>query len=226
MKIKTWIKYEEAFVPPRCRKPRYSEKEEFVDVELKEAAMSDLQLAFEDNSFEGRGKIFYYPKKRTLWTKALMRDVCTPGGEDEHGYHTPLEALIWWNEHGSKYFRFDVDRVHYDQDTSREYVLALACADIKKYLVVDGELYVKTTVPFYNITTFGLGNNDGGTGLFVDYGNIKQYGHFDALHGKEAVAYATGIAKMRGDTDSIPHFHEMIVVHMPELVKQKKISNL
>lgn len=24
MKIKTWIKYEESYIPPRCRKPRYS----------------------------------------------------------------------------------------------------------------------------------------------------------------------------------------------------------
>ena len=27
MKIKTWIKYEEGYIPPRCRKMRYKECE-------------------------------------------------------------------------------------------------------------------------------------------------------------------------------------------------------
>lgn len=29
MKIKTWIKYEESYLPPRCRKLRYRECEDF-----------------------------------------------------------------------------------------------------------------------------------------------------------------------------------------------------
>lgn len=36
MKIKTWIKYEEGYLPPRCRKLRYRECEEYVNVNLKE----------------------------------------------------------------------------------------------------------------------------------------------------------------------------------------------
>lgn len=32
MKVKTRIKYEESYLPPRCRKLRYRECEEFIDV--------------------------------------------------------------------------------------------------------------------------------------------------------------------------------------------------
>lgn len=37
MNIKTWLQYEVPFIPPRCRKTRYEEREEFVDIVLREA---------------------------------------------------------------------------------------------------------------------------------------------------------------------------------------------
>lgn len=218
MKIKTWIKYEESFIPPRCRKPRYTEKEDHVEVSLREVTKDDLQLAFEDNSFNGAGKIFYFAKGKTLWRKAAIHDVCAPGSEEEYGYHTPLEALTWWNENGSRFFRLSLDR-HMGRDTSRDSVMKKVRSYMRGYMLVDGELFVKTTVPFYNITTFGLGYNHGSTGLFVCYSTKMDRKWFNALQGKEAVAEAKTIAERRGDTDSIPLFHEMIVVHMPELVK-------
>ena len=98
-------------------------------------------------------------------------------------------------------------------------MIGKAIADMREYLLVDGNLYIKTSVPFYCITTFGLGMNHGGTGLFVHYNRKWRKKEFDALHGKEAVQKATEIALQRGDTESVPHFHEMIVVHMPELVR-------
>ena len=36
MNIKTWIKYEESYLPPRCRKLRYRECEDHIDVKLRE----------------------------------------------------------------------------------------------------------------------------------------------------------------------------------------------
>ena len=215
MKIKTWIKYEESYLLKGCRKLRYHECEDHVNITLAETSMNNLQLAFEDQSFQGQGKIYLYSGK--LWKKAEVRDVCA-GGEDEYGYHTPLEALVYWREHSSSYFRFEHDRER-GEKTSRAAVIGKAVADMKNYLLVDGNLYVKTSVPFYSITTFGLGMNHGGTGLFVHYNPKYRKKEFDALHGKEAVQKATEIALRRGDTESVPYFHEMIVVHMPELVK-------
>lgn len=70
MKIKTWIKYEESYLPPRCRKMRYRECEDFINVTLKEVEPTELQLAFEDNSYSGKGKIYFYRGK--LWYKQEM----------------------------------------------------------------------------------------------------------------------------------------------------------
>lgn len=214
MKIKTWIKYEEHYLPEKCKKLRYRKCEGYVNITLAETSSDNLRLAFEDRSYEGQGKIYLYNGK--LWRLATIRNICA-GGEDEYGYHTPLEALAYWNEHGSKYFKFDFDRER-GMKTSKAAVIGQARADMNKYLLVDGELYVMTSVPFYTISTFGLGSNHGGTGLFVSYDKWK-HKEFDALHGKEAVEKATKIALGRGDTDSVKNFHEMIVVYIPELVK-------
>ena len=77
MKIKTWIKYEESYVPPRCRKLRYRECEDYINVNLKEVAPDEMRLAFEDNSYSGKGKIYYYKGK--LWSKVKSGNfMCNP----------------------------------------------------------------------------------------------------------------------------------------------------
>ena len=118
MKIKTWIKYEESYIPPRCRKPRYNECEDYVDINLSEATMNDLRLAFEDSSYYGAGKIFFYNGK--LWAQAKLRN---SSYAEEHGFQTALDELVWCHEHCSTYFRFDFDREHYGKDTSRQGVI-------------------------------------------------------------------------------------------------------
>ena len=42
MKITVWIKYEESYLPPRCRKLRYREMEEHVPLTLKEASIATM----------------------------------------------------------------------------------------------------------------------------------------------------------------------------------------
>ena len=62
---------------------------------------------------------------------------------------------------------------------------------MRRYLLVDGELYHCTSEPRYCIYTFGLGHNHGGTALSVDYRynpNISKNRYFSALQGVEAVA--------------------------------------
>lgn len=220
MKVKTWIIFKESYIPPRCRKPRYIEREEFVDINLPEAAMSDLHLAFEDKSYDGEGRIYFY--KGRLWALARMRHICC-GGEEKHGYHTPLEALVWWREHGSAYFSSRFHRnTESKKDITRGWLIKKARADMRHYLLVDGELYRQVSEPRYCIYTFGLGHNHGGTALSVDYQynpNISKQRYFSALQGAEAVAEAKKIALGRGDTESIHRFKADIEVFMPELVK-------
>lgn len=217
MKIKTLIQYDEGYLPtPRHRIMRYNRIEEYVNINLAETTMENLKLAFEDNSYNGKGKIYLFRNK--LWCKANIRDICG-GNEDE--YKSPLDALIYWQGVSSTYFPFTWrDGEHPD----KKRMIKAARKDMSKYLLVDGELYKQTTEPRYVVMTFGLGHNHGGTALMVtNYynGNIRKDNYFSALQGDEAVAYANKTAKARGDTDDVGKFEKQIVVHLPELVKVK-----
>ncbi len=223
MKIGTWIKYEENYLPPRCRKLRYRECEDYINVNLKEVDRSELQLAFEDNSFEGVGKIYFYKGK--LWCKTkinpnLMEDL----QRREKSVKTALDYLMYCRENCSTYFFFAWDRENYGVDTSREAVIKMARNGMKGYILVDGELFEKCAEPRYVINTFGLGHNHGGTGMFCEYyynHNISKDNYFSALEGEQAVAYANIIAANRGDTKDIGKFEPFIICHMPELVRVK-----
>lgn len=223
MKIKTWIKYEESYVPPRCRKLRYRECEDYINVNLKEVAPDEMRLAFEDNSYSGKGKIYYYKGK--LWSKVKMPNTNILDDLDERGNEikNALDYLIYCNSHCSSYFFFSWDR-EAGMDTSRESVISIAKSGMKKYILVDGELYEQTAEPRYVINTFGLGHNHGGTGMFVEYHynpNIRNDNYFSALDGKKAVEYANSVAAGRGDTNDVGRFKELVIVYMPELVKVK-----
>lgn len=224
MKVKTWIKYEESYLPPRCRKMRYRECQDFINVNLKEVDSNELQLAFEDNSFEGEGKIYFYKGK--LWCKAKMpnRSIVEDLRKEGNKIDTPLDYLIWCNEHCSTYFYFKWDREVCGKDTSREAVVKTARNGMKGYILVDGELFRRCSEPRYVINTFGLGHNHGGTGMFCEYhynSNISKDNFFSALQGEEAVAYANNVASSRGDTNDVGSFEPFIICHMPELVKVK-----
>lgn len=181
--------------------------------------MGDLRLAFEDSSYEGTGKIFFYNGK--LWAQAKLRN---RSYAEEHGFHTALDELVWCRENCSTYFRFDFDREHYGKDTSRQAVIEQASSDMNRYLLVDGVLFEESAEPRYCIYTFGLGHNHGGTALSVDYGynlNISKDCYFSALQGEEAVSEAKEIALGRGNTESVRRIKAEISVFMPELVKVK-----
>lgn len=217
MKIKTWIKYEESYLPPRCRKLRYRECEEHINVNLREVSVDELKLAFEDNSYSGKGKIYLYRGK--LWCKEKMYY-----GAAEYGCKTALEWLVWCNDNCSAFFKSAFDREYRGEDTSREAVVKLARNSMKGYILVDGELYSQTAEPRYVINTFGLGHNHGGTGMFCEYHynpNIRKDNYFSALQGEQAVAHANKVAAGRGDTKDVGKFKPFIICYMPELVKVK-----
>ena len=152
MKIRTWIKYEESYLPPRCRKLRYRECEEYVNINLAETTMKNMKLAFEDNSYSGKGKIYFFRNK--LWAKAKITDFCVPSDEDR--YTSPLDSLIYQREHSSCFFPYLWrDGEHPD----KKHMIEIVRKETKDFLLVDGELYKVTTEPRYVINTFGLGHN-------------------------------------------------------------------
>lgn len=203
MKIKTWIKYDVAFLPtPRCRKYRYKEEEDYVDIELKEVSMNDLKKAFKVEE----KMIYAYGGK--LWTHATERSIhCVHGKETR----TALEALIYagvtYSTYFGRYSGYCKDSVRENRDE----VIARANKDMEGYLLVDGELYEETYEPMYNITTFGLGHNHGGTGFFVDYcynPNISSKNYFNALQYEEAINHVIKTAAGRGDTNDVERYEE------------------
>lgn len=214
MKIRTRIKYLEGYLPPRCRKMRYTEQEEYVDALLKEVGINQLKLAFEDNSFEGRGKIYFFKNK--LWTPVQMNAICS--WQEKEGIKTSLDYLKWVNCNSSKYFYLD------RRDVGKDDVIKIVKEDMKNYLLVDGILYERINEPVYAIYTFGLGHNHGGTGLFCMYPDKINLSDncFSALDGEKAVEYAKHTAITRGDTDDVDRFEPFIVCHMPEIVKARK----
>lgn len=221
MKIKTWIKYETSVIPPRKRKPVYSEREEYVDIELREVPMEDMTLAFEDNSYDGKGKIYSF--EGSLWCKTKLpnESILEDLKERGHEIKTALEYLVYCNEHCSTYFRFAFDRTNHGVDTSREGVIKAANTAMRERIVVDGDLYEKTPEPRYCIYTFGLGYNHASTALSVDYRynpNISKNAYFSANEGERAVQEAIRTANARGDTKSVPRIKAEIVVHRPDLV--------
>ena len=93
-------------VPPGKRKPVYEEQEEYVDATLREALHSDLELAFEDNSYDGKGPIYLYDG--VLWCKTKMQNDIILENIRKGGskIETPLDYLKHCKEYCSTYFRF------------------------------------------------------------------------------------------------------------------------
>ena len=208
MDIQAHIKYTEGYLPtPRHRKLRYRECDEIITATLREVEKNDLKLAFEDNSYEGKGKI--YSCDGELWVKSETNQ--------PHCIRTSLEEL---QEDFMKYSWF----YGFDPEDTREKQIAKVVEKLSDYIVADGELYAKSGEPRYCIYTFGLGHNHGGTSLSVDYmynSNISKDRYFSALDGEKALQTAIEIATNRGDTESIEHFSADIVVHDPKAVTIK-----
>ena len=88
--------------------------------------------------------------------------------------------------------------------------------EANKYVVFKGVLWEPVEEPLYTYTTFGLGNNHGGTGFFVEYGkrcNADRKIYWKANEREKALKAAIKAARERGDTDyvqAIANAKEMI----------------
>lgn len=207
MKIKTWIKYEVPYLPPRCRKTRYRTEEAFVDINLREVDGSKLVLKYEDKSHNGKGKIYRYAGK--LWAKVKMPIL--PKDELKRiKVKTPLDWLVYRNGNYSTYF---YSRFHDGEESTRESMIACAKKDMAKLILVDGELYERTVKPEYFVLTFGCGNGDG-TGLFVCYPARRDCGWwFPANKGKEAVEFQKQKARERRDFNCVGLYKPCIICY-------------
>lgn len=214
MNVTIWIKYYDKNKVKRHFE--YTEKEKYVDFDIEEKKLSDLRLAFIDKSYDGEGKIYYDLSTGKLWRLAKIKDICV----DEGTFNSPLNALKWWRKNGSWNFPREFLDGEYP-DFNR--MFKRATKEIAGFLIVNGKLFIETTIPYYVISTFGWGNNSGGTALFVHRspkGSVPIFDNewtFSALDGKAAVSRADEVAEERGDTKDVGKFKTLIEVFMPEL---------
>lgn len=215
IKIPVTIRYEEAYIPPRCRKPRYEEKTEQILVGIRSTTYDKVKLAFVVKSFQEESrKVIQYEGR--LYRQFQQRG--TPDQIEEGLLFVNRTSVCTdWNW----IFR------SYDRERgSKENYLSYIYDRAKTYLIVNGDVYERCYEPYYSVTAFGLGGNHGGTGFFVHWADDKRtklYG-WSAIDTQEAIEGAVRFALYRGDTNSEEYIRQggngRIDVMLPSCIKR------
>lgn len=222
-KVEFTIKYYESYIPPRCRKPRYNEITESVFGNLREVTMADVKLAF-GIDWADKFNIYFYKGK-------LYKEYKLHSGIIEH--YGDITALDWYVNHikdYSSYYANVKDWKNYkifDYSTyeTREDIIKRIKTNLSKLLVIDGVLYESCGYPFYDVCTFGLGGNHGGTGMCVSYAympknlRVKRW-EYSPYKVEDAIAKANEVATNRLDTNYVGTFKQSIFCYLPELEKK------
>lgn len=218
MKADVTIKYYESFIPARCRKPRYNEVTDVVKANLREVSMADVQLAF---TIDYADKYDIYANKCKLYKKARFT------ANDKERFSDALQMALWYAKNGSQFYANSKIYNYSDKSTyeSKEDIIRRIKEYFSAYLVIDGVLYESCHYPIYQVCTFDLGANHGGTALMprlveLPKTEVKWYTKFSPYDFESAKECAVKIATDRLDTESIRFFKQSITCHIPELSKK------
>lgn len=237
--------YEEKYLPTkRHRNLRTRAVKSSVEVEVKELKEADFPVAFIVHDFASVYEDKEYdPDKTETEYKMWKNELRAYNGElyeawrDSWGaaistHFMPVSTLEgalsdrepYWKG-GGEFSEKSIIRESNEVER-RECVLERA----KDYIVYDDKVWRLVGEPMYNVMTFGLGHNHGGTGFFVTYHyneNIRKENYFNALEREKAIAYGKQIALNRGDTKSVEGMgkREIIEVLMPEMVKRNPMKD-
>lgn len=254
MKIKVDYSYTQRFLPSkRHRKLRFREMKDTMVVDIKELTVDEFPVAFivhdlknvynnaksyddfDDDKFESK----VFAEEIRAYNGQLRKPVRITHGaaistlfED---YSYIIKNIEHWlrltelNDINSYPFTDNSDEFNDNSvivNDNKEEIKNHIKNMTKSYVYCDGKFWSVCGEPRYNITTFGLGHNHGGTGFFITefYNeNIPAKNYFNALQRDEAIAYGKSVALNRGDTGSVDRIGEFcnIEVLMPELVKVK-----
>lgn len=136
---------------------------------------------------------------KNFWHRGIQKVMCTKKDDNRYGMNAWLSDDKVINK---------TDSVHREWvDDNRLDVISRAKSIAANILAIDCVMHTTVSEPRYNITTFGMGNNHGSTGLFVcqHYNdNLSKESYFTALEYSQACEYADRIATGRGDNKSIP----------------------
>ena len=227
MKTTAKIFIHEKYLPnSRCKNFRTRGYEKEIEIEFREVTLEKFPMAMitKNHGFvdeEWKDKIFteyrcyegnFYTRAKKLpnSSKSLtLEDISFQLG----GYLPyPYEGDI-------PYVSGKSVLLNHDEQIQRDKIQEQAL----NYLIFNGEIWERTGEPMYEVVTFGLGHNHGGTSMFVTncYNeNISYKNYFNALCRNEAIEYARQVAAKRGDTDSLQNIGDVdIRVLKPEYVK-------
>jgi hypothetical protein len=222
IKVEFTIKYYESYIPYRCRKPRYNEITESVFAMLREVTMADVKLAF-GIDWADKFNIYFYKGK--LYKEYKLHS----GIINSYGDITALDWFVNYSKIYSSYFSRPKDWSNYSYDDysnyeTKEDIIKRIKKTLSNLLVIDGVLYESCGYPFYDICTFGLCGNHGGTGMCVSYTDfpkkLDKGWCFSPYKVEDAIARANEVATNRYDTNDVGTFKQSIFCHLPELEKK------
>lgn len=224
-------KYEEEYLPPRCRIPRYRETEAVHSINIPVVAPKDAPIAFKhldhivgvtpDSGSRYYGSVKVYRVfNGKLYTRIPASDKYC--GATGWWKFSQLKKEISERQTWSCVSDWDVGCLHEPSACEAHFDKKFS-----KYLIIQSggkkQIWEEASEPMYVIHTFGLGHNHGGTSFSITdhYNpNIRKDCYFNALQAKEGMKEALRIAKGRGDTNylSLIRKHPVIKVLMPEMV--------
>lgn len=222
----------------RCRnlKQRYVKNNMNVDIkELTETEfpvafiIHDYQSVYENaksyNDFDGNGEYKMFSEEMRTYNGKLFKPVRVSHGAAISTNFEPLDYIKQRIQDYAPYWKGGEDFTEKSlvKESDVEKCKEIISSRAENYVIFGGKVWKTCGEPMYNVTTFGLGHNHGGTGFFIQYNynpNISNKNYFNALEREKAIAYGKQVALNRGDTNSIDGMGErdIIEVLMPEMV--------
>ncbi len=194
MEFKVEYKYTKDWIPPRCRKPRPGTFEGEITVSVDEVTSEEAPVVALVNEQRYCGND---PRNEVIEIRShdgkfyvLAKD----------SYVGPCRTACESVERLGEILRGD-DYLHY---LSERKVIASIRDEASHWLIVDGEVWYECGEPRYEIVTFGLGHNHGGTSWFVEYcynSNLSWRAYFNANDFERMVESFFDTALGRGDTN-------------------------
>ncbi len=228
MKITIPFVYQAEIIKPRCRKASTVYVKDIVSVEIVSIDSKELPIAFKIGKSELRWDgerlwDYYYETNGDNGPEIVTGDTIKTntenGGKDyrwscssakapfHNFWHRMNSRLdIAWLKDKDVFLREEITYREWVSD-NREEVIEKAKNIAADLLLCDGFLYKPVGEPYYNAMLFGLGNNHGGTALFVEQNRApeqREGWHFNALDYDKALTHTEEKAKGRGDTRSLP----------------------
>lgn len=194
-------KYEDYWVPPRCRKPRvrlldgsYEARVKVFDDAPLVATIHERRWVYEESGERPDFRMVdtpVYKARGRFFEPSMANDLCSSASGE-----TTVDMLLqhiasplgWKESYPTRGIAEETIRRHCDQ-----------------WLIVGGKVCQETEQAVYSIRRMGLGHNHGGTCYTIDRGynsNISARDYFNANDIEDMFDRFFSVALGRGDTDS------------------------